>query len=123
MNEPTKPGHWYGKIDGEETIILVDEIMVCQSYCGMMFNPSSSCVEWYNEPVPTLVETRELHQQVEFLEWLFWHQALGDDTANLYETSDGHTNLTKVGRNEIVRWSGQLRDGWKHWDKIKEAIK
>lgn len=57
---PTKPGLYYAKIDGKETVVLVDERMQCRHFDGSMFGPDNPVVQWLGEAVPTVDELRQL---------------------------------------------------------------
>jgi hypothetical protein len=61
-----------------------------------------------------------LEKQVEFLEWIVWMER---EFGFTHVNRSGIVSVKKADGWPVISWPGQLRDGWKHWDEIKEAVK
>jgi hypothetical protein len=83
-----------------------------------------------------MAKAETLEKQVEFLEWITWavtsHKISSvtrrfDVQPKTYPGDELPVVVTTVylrqTMKEVLSWPGELRDGWKHWDKIKEAVK
>lgn len=90
---PTKPGLYYAKIDGKETVVLVDERMQCRHFDGSMFGTDNPVVQWLGEAVPTVDELRRPRAKQGPEEWEVTRYSFGD--FGVYGSPRGWTVLNK----------------------------
>ena len=136
-NKPSKPGWWWIDLPGYYGIECVKVIHGCEcleafigptgnSYKFSEINSEFYRHEWIgpalsHEGAEQLRHERDaLKNQIELLEWM----ANAITSKKVAAHSDGGKHyVVAITKQNTFSWPGELRDGWQHFDKIKEAVK
>jgi hypothetical protein len=120
---PTKPGVYYAKIDGVETVLLVDERMQYRNFTGAMFGEDNPALEWLGEAVPTLGELRKLRAKQGPEGWTPVTFEKGDMVID--QLKDGTWIVEKpaqfVGLTESGEWKQSYRAQFKTLHEAAQA--
>jgi hypothetical protein len=83
-------------------------------------NDAQERAEAIQYALDAMAKAETFEKQVEFLEWIVWIER---EFGITHVNRSGVVSVKKADGWPVISWPGQLRDGWKHWDKIKEAVK